>query len=314
MKKAAVVPAHGIGDSLLMLIASYNLQEAGYEVTTYQPVLTQLEPWLRNKNFAALPNTYELERHLSSEDLIVLQNDNSERARHLIELRAKGKLPNLVVFYPTYRMDKHGPLPPQDYVFEEHLCMVENVAKATSRLLQLAGVSRNNGLSPLPHFLHRKHAKRVVLHPTSGVEEKNWPEKKFITLAERLKKKGYEVVFAVSSKEHPKWKEILGEKWNLPLLPTLSDLAELIYESGYLIGNDSLAGHLASNLLVPSIILANDEKRMLLWRPGWLKGEVITPASPWRKWLFVKIHKRKWSSFISVGKVLDRFRKLTRAF
>ena len=46
MKKAAVLPAQGIGDGLLMLVASYNLQEAGYEVTTYQPLLKQLTPWL----------------------------------------------------------------------------------------------------------------------------------------------------------------------------------------------------------------------------------------------------------------------------
>ena len=309
MKTAAVLPAQGIGDALLMLIASYNLQEAGYQVTTYQPLLSQLDPWLKTKQFAPLPNTYELENLLSSKDLIILQNDNSPKARHLIELRRLGKLPNLVVFYPTYKADKHGPLSQQDYVFTEHLCMVENIAKSTSKLLKLAGVSRNNGLSPIENLCYRKLKNRVVIHPTSSQEEKNWPAKKFITLAKKLKKKGYEVVFAMSPLERGSWEGLLNQNWNAPILSSLSDLAALIYESGYVIGNDSLVGHLASNLQIPSIIVANEEKRMRLWRPGWLKGEVITPSPFWRTW-----SRSHWTALISVSKVLDRFCKLADRF
>jgi len=309
MKTAAVLPAQGIGDALLMLIASYNLQEAGYAVTTYQPLLSELAPWLKTKEFGSLPNTYELENFLSSKDLIILQNDNSPKARHLIELRRFGKLPNLIIFYPTYKADKHGPLSPQDYVFIEDLSMVENIAKATSKLLNLAGVSRNNGLSPLENLSYRKQERRVVIHPTSSQEEKNWPAKKFITLGSKLKKKGYDVVFAMSRLEHPKWQQLLSGRWDAPLLSSLSDLAALIYESGYVIGNDSLVGHLASNLQIPTIIVANEEKRMRLWRPGWLKGEVITPSPFWRRW-----SNSHWTALISVGKVLDRFCKLARSF
>lgn len=313
MQKASVLPAQGIGDALLMLIASYSLQEAGFEVTTYQPLLSQLEPWLRNKNFFALPCLEQLESHLRPDQIIILQNDNSEKAKYLIKLRLEGKLTNLAVFYPTYRLDKHGPLSPQDVVFEEDLCMVENIAKATSKLLKLAGVSRNNGLTPPSSLSHRKYSDRIVIHPTSSQAEKNWPAKKFIALAAKLKKQGYIPVFAVAPSELAEWSSLLQEKVQLPLLSTLSDLATLVYESGYVIGNDSLIGHLASNMQIPSIIVANDEKRMRLWRPGWLKGEVITPSSFWLKWSFASKDKH-WGALISVRKVLDRFHKVRRLF
>lgn len=313
MPKASVLPAQGIGDALLMLIASYSLQEAGFEVTTYQPLLSELEPWLRNKNFFTLPSLEELESHLGADEIVILQNDNSEKAKHLITLRSEGKLPNLAVFYPTYKAEKHGPLSPQDVVFQEDLCMVENIAKATSKLLKLAGVSRNNGLTPLPSLSHRKYSNRIVIHPTSSQTEKNWPAKKFIALAAKLKKQGFAPVFAVSVKEYAEWSSFIQQRYELPTLASLSDLASLVYESGYVIGNDSLIGHLASNMQIPSIIVANEEKRMRLWRPGWLKGEVITPSLFWQKWSFSSKEKH-WGSLISVRKVLERFHKLRRSF
>jgi hypothetical protein len=168
MKKAAVLPAQGIGDGLLMLVASYNLQEAGYDVTTYQPLLKQLAPWLRTKNFLNLPTITEIELFSENYDLIVLQNDNTPLAQKLIYLKRQGLLNQLVVFYPTYNFNKHGPIYHDDHVFEENLCMVENIAKAVSKILKLPGVSRNNGLIPLSGLVHKKHSKRVILHPTSS--------------------------------------------------------------------------------------------------------------------------------------------------
>ncbi|MBM3207456.1 MAG: hypothetical protein FJZ57_02475 [Chlamydiae bacterium] len=312
MKKAAVLPAQGIGDGLLMLVASYNLQEAGYEVTTYQPLLKQLTPWLKTKNFLNIPTISEIEQFSKEYDLIVLQNDNSPLAQKLISLKREGILNQLVVFYPTYHFNKHGPIYQNDHVFEENVCMVENIAKATSKLLKLPGVSRNNGLIPLPGLEHRKNSNRIVLHPTSSQENKNWPYKKFISLAKKLEEQDFEVVFAVSPIEHENWKKITENRWLVPLLPTLSDLAILIYESSCVIGNDSLIGHLASNLQIPSVVVANDEKRMRLWRPGWLKGEVITPSSFLAKWIFRKRSKKKWSKFISVSNVIKRFNKINR--
>lgn len=309
MKTAAVLPAQGIGDALLMLIASYNLEQADYETITYQPLLSSLSPWLRTKYFKALPSTYMLENELRLTDLIILQNDNSPKAKHLIELRSEKKLPQLAVFYPSYKESKHGPLHPQDYVFNSELSMAENIAKAISKLLNLAGVSKNNGMSPLQHLTHRKYKNRVVIHPSSSSEEKNWPKKKFIALKEKLIKKGFDVVIATSPKERQSWSEHL--KTDIPLLSTLSDLAELIYESGYVIGNDSLACHLASNLQIPSLIVADDESRMKLWRPGWLRAEVITPSSFWLRLFWFK--KRHWTRLISVSDVFKRFKKISKS-
>jgi hypothetical protein len=311
MKKAAILPAQGIGDALLMLIASYHLHEAGYIVTTYHPALAELSSWLKNKIFLPFPNTYELEKELQSMDIIILQNDNSLRSKQLIELRSQGKLQQLSIFYPTYQSHKHSTLKPQDHVFKEDLCMAENIAAAIAKILHLAGVSRNNGICPPPHLTHRKHKKRVLIHPSSSAQEKNWDEKKFFLLAKKLRKMNFFPVFAVSSKEHKLWIKKKGNIYETPEIHSLAELAEMVYESGYVIGNDSLLGHLASNLHIPSLIIANDKKRMRLWRPGWLKGEVITPSNSLFSYLLLKLDRTNWKRTISVKEALDKFKKLS---
>ncbi|NDD57945.1 MAG: hypothetical protein EBZ47_01650 [Chlamydiae bacterium] len=312
MKKAAVIPAQGIGDALLMLITSYNLHEAGYHVTTFQPILEELEPWLKTKQFAPIPDDQDLTEVLSSFDLVILQNDNSERSRQLIQLRKTGKIKHLIVFYPTYQFHKHGSLTKKDYPFEPEKSMVENIAKATARLLKLAGVSRNNGMLPLPGLVHRKNSRRIVFHPTSKDCHKNWPKKKFLILAHKLQKQGYEIVFAVSTSERDQWQGTHGSTYLLPDLNSLSELAKLIFESKCIIGNDSLVGHLASNLQIPSLIIANDKRRMRLWRPDWLKSELVTPPKIALKWLPNKFKKKYWGHLISVNRVLSRFKKIEK--
>jgi ADP-heptose:LPS heptosyltransferase len=118
-------------------------------------------------------------------------------------------------------------------------------------------------------------------------------------------------IFAVSSKEHQLWTEKKGNIYETPKIHSLSELAEMVYESGYVIGNDSLLGHLASNLHIPSLIIANDRKRMRLWRPGWLKGEVITPSNTPFCYLLLKLNRSNWKHTISVKEALSIFKKLS---
>ena len=73
MKRAAVICAHGIGDGLLMMIASHRLQMEGYVVTTYHPHLPELQSWF---------DTHRLESNLDLDDLgtydlVIIQNDNT---------------------------------------------------------------------------------------------------------------------------------------------------------------------------------------------------------------------------------------------
>ncbi len=280
MPKAAVEPSRGIGDALLMMVASHQLLKAGYEVTTFHPHLGQLQRWFPGHRFSSEPLS-----NPASFDLVILENDNSPRIK-------KGE--NVSVFYPTYSPAKHGALSPLDQVFDAEKPMAENIAVCIADLLKLKQISKDNGLTVPENLIHRLHEKRILIHPTSSAVEKNWTKEKYLRLAKHLEKRGYNPLFAVHAEESAEWNRVPAMVFS-----HLDPLACFLYESRVLIGNDSLLGHLASNLDLPTVILANDAKRMRLWRPGWRPGAVLTPPD-WAP-------KRYWKHFISVRKVLRAF-------
>ncbi len=303
MRTAAVLPALGIGDALLMMIASHQLQMEGYRVTTFHNSLPELTPWFPGHDLQPLPQ----EENLASYDLILAENDNSQKIKRLIDVHR----PRLSIFYPTYLSSKHAPLSPLDKVFDSDLPMAENIACAVAELLSLSCPSKENGLTPPSSLIHRSNESQVLIHPTSRVPAKNWKPKGFLDVALKLCEKGLNPLFCVGPKERSEWSIVEKEGFSLADVPSLSHLAALVYESRYVIGNDSLIGHLASNLGIPTLIIANDEKRMRLWRPGWLKGQLVLPPPYLPNWKFLRIRENRWQSFISVNKVLRSFNKLS---
>jgi heptosyltransferase-3 len=298
MKTTVVIPASGLGDALLMMIASHRLLQEGCQVITQQPRLNELHGWFKEGHLFATPD-------LTQADLIIAQNDNSARIQRLREYHRD----RLAIFYPTYSSSKHGPLFPLDQVFDDNKSMAENIAISIANLLQSREVSRSNGLVPKGNLEHRKYKNRVLIHPTSSNIEKNWPKERYLQLAIALKARDYEVHFVLSPEERTFWESAEEE---MPLFPTLEALASAVYESGYVIGNDSLIGHLASNLHIPTLIIANCPKRMKLWRPGWLAGNIITPPSYLPNWKFLRLKKRHWQRFISCNRVLSGFDDLEK--
>ncbi len=304
MKTAAVLPALGIGDALLMMIASHQLKGAGYQVTTFHPALPELSSWFPGHELR--PCIQEL----TPFDLIVVENDNSPKIKQWIETLR----PRLSIFYPTYLSSKHSPLSIRDFAFDPNQSMADNIAEAVASLLDLPVPFKENGIVPLPGLVHRHKKEQILIHPTSRVPAKNWKAEKFIKLARRLKSKGFQPLFCVGPAELSEWKKIEGKGFEIAEAPTLSDLAKIVYESGYVIGNDSLVGHLGSNLCVPTLTIANEEKRMRLWRPGWQKGQLVLPPPYLPNWKFFRLREQKWQNFISVNRVLAAFDQLYSSF
>ncbi len=308
-KTAAVLPASGIGDALLMMIASYQLQQQGCQVTTFHPSLPELFSWFPGQIIQTPPSDRELVEALVPYDLILIENDNSPRVKQI-----QAAFPSKTsIFYPTYRASKHPPLSPRDRIFDSQRPMAENIACAIASLLNVTPPSKENGLTPPASLAFRAHPKQVLLHPTSRVANKNWSAEGFLDVARQLKTKGFRPLFCVAPTEKQEWNCVEKEGFDLADIADLSALAALIYESGFLIGNDSLPGHLASNLGIPALIIANDVKRMALWQPGWLKAEVVLPPPYLPNWRWLRLRGDHWQRFISPGKVLGRFDKLRRA-
>ena len=178
-----------------MMIASHRLQMAGHAVTTFHPKLVELEPWFEDHRLEAQFDD------LSDYDLIVVQNDNSDRVKELKRRFEKGELPNLSVFYPTYELHKHGELSAHDQVFDPRVPMADNIAKAVANLVKSSHVSKNNGLTPPPGLVFNQYPQRILIHPTAGEESKVWPLEHFIWVAQKLGHIGYEPVFALAPHE-----------------------------------------------------------------------------------------------------------------
>jgi len=309
MRKAAVVCAKGIGDGLMMMVASHRLKHANYSVTTYHNKLSELSGWFPDHGFASLPPLEELKATFLPYSLIILENDNTEKAKCLIDLYKKGILRNLSVFYPTYEPGKHVALTSWDRVFNSTKSMVTNISVAISSLLQSREISTNNGIIPPDTLTHRKHLHRIVIHPTSSKKEDMWKKESFLQIANSLKARGFEVVFSVSPIERPEWLEVEEMGFELPYFTKLDSMAGYIYESGYVIGNDSVVGHLASNLQIPTIVISDCYKRMRLWRPGWLRGAVITPSRLIPNFKGARLREKYWKDFISTRRIFSALRK-----
>jgi heptosyltransferase-3 len=306
MQTAAILPALGIGDALLMMIASHQLKQEGYRVTTFHDCLPELSSWLPGHDLKSFPPLETLIKTLDPFDLILVENDNSPKIKLLLEAFR----PRLSIFYPTYSAIKHAPLSMQDYVFDSDLPMADNIAESIAAFLDFPVPSKENGLSPPSALTHRLRKEQVIIHPTSRVPAKNWKVEGFLDVAVKLKLKGFQPVFCVGPNERQAWENIEEAGFVLADFRTLSDLAAAVYESGFAIGNDSLIGHLASNLGVPTLIIANDEKRMRLWRPGWHKGHLVLPPPYLPNWKFLRLREQKWQHFITANNVLRGFDNL----
>lgn len=305
--KAAVICSRGMGDALLMMVASHCLFLKGYTVTTYQDTIHQLHSWFPGHHFKKCPTLNTLEKELSSHDIIILQNDNDSLSNAIIDLYKLGKLPSLSVFYSSYEEGKHARLTLLDRIFDRSLPMVDNIAEAIASVLQCPKVSKNNGLVIPCGFKQNRYPKRILIHPTSTTPLRTWSAHKFIKVAQNLTQMGYEVAFCVSPSERPEWVLLVKGRFPLPLFPTLHELAGFIYESSFLIGNESGTAHLASNLHIPTLIIASCQKQMALWRPGWFTTKIITPYHFIPNFKGLRLREKKWQAFISSKQVVRAF-------
>jgi len=267
--KIAIVCAPGVGDALILRIVSHHLTLAGFDVGFFSP--HDFGRWFT-------PNASQ---DLADFDAIFLQHDNSPKSKQIHALEKP-----IYTFYGSYRLDKHGPLRIGfDYVSDLNRSMVDNVI-ASLQLLFKIKASSDNGLIVPPGLVHRRFNRRIAIHTTSGHPFRNWPHQKFLKVAHWLQTQGFEPAF-------------------LPQFSSLEELLAFIYESGFFLGNDSGPGHAASCLKIPHLIIGREERHMRHWRPGWLRGEVLTPA-PWVprwKWL-----KTRWKHFITTKSVINRLK------
>lgn len=298
-QKFAVVCADGIGDALIFSIIAHNLRNQGHQVTVFSPHLKKFRRFLEKGEYLSPPKDWA--KALKSFDAIILQNEDTPKAKKIALLRNE----NLPIFniYTNYRLSKHGPLRLGfDYPVDEEKPMVENVTIALKELFGLKA-SFTNCLSPFRGLVHRKYKKRVLIHPLSTQEEKNWKASRFLKLARILKERGFKPQFIVSPAERKSW-QTMG--FTTLSFNNLEELGAAIYESGYLIGNDSGPAHIASYFEIPHIVICQG-RQMPLWKPGWHPPRLILPPAWVPNFKGMRLREKRWKDFITVNQVLKVF-------
>jgi ADP-heptose:LPS heptosyltransferase len=187
---------------------------------------------------------------------------------------------------------------------DDSLSMVEQAVAFCQSKLAITNAVAEVGFVAPSTLVARRHRLRVMLHPTSYNVKKNWPHEKYLRLARRLKQQGFDPQFVLSPKERAEWSPRFEAEFAVPQFANAQELAVYLYESGYVIGNDSGVGHLASALGVPVLTIYRKRRDGFCWRPGWGRNAVVRPL------ISMGAFKRAWAFFLSVSRVERVFEKL----
>lgn len=305
MEKVAVFCCRGMGDALISLILSNNLHRNQFSVTTFHPFFSGMQPWFPNVTLRKFPKLEEMEEELKKFDQLFVFFETSEPVLKVIELSKTTHPDRTYILNPIatknrdYRYWEVGK-------FDGRFPFGNNLLKFCEDSLKLKMATLHNGISPDREAVYKKYPSRVVIHPTSSRAGKNWPQDKFIQLSDKLKKDGFEPFFLLSEEEK--------KEWDMPeamCFSTLPETARFVYESGWMIGNDSGIGHLASSLGIPTLTICRSHKPAAFWRPCWTKGKLIYPPTWIPNPKFLRLRDRYWKKMVSVDKVYKGFRSLT---
>ncbi len=302
--RIAVFSCLGLGDGLISLILSNNLAKNHCEVDTFHPSLHSLQAWFPHLPLKSFPSEEKIEEVLALYDRFFLFYEKSDWMFKILDWCQKKAPQKLTVLNPIATPNCDYPYW-EGGKFDGRLTFVENLVNFCRHSLQLHNATDSNGITPLADVVFQRYPKRIVLHPTSSKEEKNWPWKRFEILANRLEKSGFEPWFVLSPAE-----KIQFPACRSPSTKNLSELAHFVAESGGMIGNDSGIGHLASCLGLPSVTISRNKQQSSFWRPGWAPTNTLTPPSWIPNLKFIRLRDKYWKYLISVKEVQRVFTKL----
>lgn len=328
----AIVARKGLGDGLINLIIARNLYINNFNVILYNNFMSQLSEWIPDITIKPWPLPENCESEFSLYDL-VLADDSSILGKPFQKEEDYPKLVKKYVYIGVGRVEPklHSGhmMSLNDTLSKEKREMLVDLASCSGTIkhqhgnlnysqvenaiifcrekLKLKNITRDIKLTPPTslNLKHKNHSKRIILHPFSAYKRKNWPLKKYIKLADKLKKDGFDPVFICSIKERSDLIDTLKGKYFVPLFPTVSDLASFLYESVLFIGNDSGPAHLASALNIPTVTIMF-HKRNFYWRPDFSQPNVLILPP-----INMKIGpKSLWKWFVPVSRVYNETKKL----
>jgi len=285
--KLALIVGNKLGDGIIAMSLRDRLTENGYSVTVFGNAIEGLKGLFPKANIELFPQTHEAKKTLSSFNILVYPQQEDNCGFPL------GKEQKQLVFREDYRFHVKKPM---RKIYEQ----------LSSDFLDCEHTYKENSLKIPKSWQKSKVPNRVVIHPMSGEVFRNWSKRRFIKLAKRLKKKGFNPVFVVSRKDLTHWEKQVDE---VKSFDNLIDLAEFFYESGSFIGNDSGPGHLAALLSVPTLTLCARNRSGKCWAPSDNPRAVLYSTVPL---IGPYLQGKYWKHFISVGKCYRRFCEIVK--
>ncbi|WP_446008648.1 hypothetical protein [Candidatus Electrothrix sp.] len=169
----AVLGGQGLGDNLLEMVLLENAQKAGLQVTMFCSRMCELSSWFPQHSIAPTLHSEESEQALADFQMILFPKAPWPGASKVV----------------AKKWFNYGRL------YRKNSNRVEDMAHISAQIFELAEPSLHPGIRPPASLEHRRHTKRVCIHPTSAELSKNWLPQRFLALAERLQGKGFEPVF-----------------------------------------------------------------------------------------------------------------------
>ena len=293
-KTAAVFSCLGIGDGLIALVLSNNLTLNGFEVTTFHPTLSALQAWFPWTTILPFPSL----EVLNPFDQIFIPYEKSPRMQAVIEECSEKYIEKTKIINPIATANRDYPYW-EVGKFDGRIPFADNLKRFCENELDLPVSTKECGIVIPEGIKSRAHPNRIIIHPTSSRIGKDWLPQRYDTLAEKLKKRGFEPAFVMSPKERPEW-----QRWDPPPFSTFADVATFVAESGGMIGNDSGIGHLASALGLPTVTLCRSRLVGNFWCPSWSPGTVLYPLSFVPNLKGLRLRDKYWKQLISVQRAL----------
>jgi ADP-heptose:LPS heptosyltransferase len=288
--KIALIPGNRIGDDLIAMVLAYNIAKNGFDVTIFSSIIYGLKEIFPKYKIEKFPGIKNAKKALSKYDILIYQhNDNMSKDSSFPYSQNQKKL--ILYGAPIYMKTKN---------------LVDVYVDVCEDILKLSKIKRSNGVIYPKSSMFRIYKNRVIIHPTSCDITRSWPRDKFLKVADWLIKKGYDPVFVVSPLEECDWNNI-ATKYKLKVFDKLINLAHYIYESGYMIGNDSGVGHLASTLAIPTITLCMRPKIAKRWQPAFSPNIILLPCLPLPG---PQLKLLLWTKLISCSRIFRAFRKM----
>jgi heptosyltransferase III len=293
----------GLGDGLLALVLSNNLYLNGGEVVTFHPFLDALQGWFPHLPIHRFPPPEHLDVTLQQFDRFFIIYEKSPWMQSILQ-RCRALYRNQTTILNPIATPRRDYPYWEEGRFDGNRTFVENLYAFCRDILRCPVVTRSNGIVRPEEVTPRRLPKRIVIHPCSSREGKNWPRKKFAELVEQLARLHYMPVWILTQQERQEW-DMRGLE--APQFSCLGDMAFYVAESGAMIGNDSGIGHLASCLGLSTLTICRSAQAAKFWRPSWTPGEVVTP-SPWIPNVKgLRLRDKYWKTWVSIAKVLERF-------